>query len=104
MDVKNTNTGASVSCENEVIDSGRRRALARLGLAAAVGYTVPTLLSLTSAHAGSSDGASGGDSSDDGSDSDGASSSDSSSSESGSGTTPTEPTTPSDDPDPVIVE
>lgn len=93
MDVKNTNTGTSVSCENEVIDSGRRRALARLGLAAAVGYTVPTLLSLTSAHAGSSDGASGGDA--DPSDGDGGG---------GGGTTPTQPTTPSDDPDPVILE
>ena len=76
MDVKTTNTGASVACENEVVDSGRRRALARLGLAAAVGYTVPTLLSLTSAHAGSS-GASGGGGSD-----------------GGGGTTPTTPTIP----------
>ena len=106
MDVKNTNIGTSVSCENEVIDSGRRRALARLGLAAAVGYTVPTLLSLPSAHAGSSDGASGGGGGGGGSDSSssGASGSESSSSESGGGTTPTEPTTPSDDPDPVVVE
>jgi hypothetical protein len=75
MDVKITNTGASVACENEAVDSGRRRALARLGLAAAVGYTVPTLLSLTSVHAGSS-GASGGGSGGSG------------------GTTPTTPTIP----------
>jgi hypothetical protein len=98
MDVKNTNTGTSVSCENEEIDSGRRQALARLGLAAAVGYAVPTLLSLTSAHADSS-GASGGDSSGGDSSSGGGSDSDSgsgdtSSSESGGATTPTQPTTP----------
>ena len=59
MDVKKTNTGTTVSCENENIDGGRRQALARLGLVAAAGYAVPTLLSLTSAHADSS-GASGG--------------------------------------------
>lgn len=100
MDVKKTNAGNPVSCENEDIDSGRRQALARLGLAAAVGYAVPTLLSLTSARADSS-GASGGDSSSGGSDSGGVSSSSSSSSSSGGGTTPTQPTTssdPSDDP------
>lgn len=95
MDVKNTNTGTSVSCESEVIDSGRRQALARLGLAAAVGYAVPTLLSLT-AHASSSDSGSGGGG-DSGGDSGGASGSsgDSGSDDSGGGETPTQPTTPS---------
>lgn len=100
MDVKNTNTGTPVSCENEDIDSGRRQALARLGLAAAVGYAVPTLLSLT-AHASSSDGASGGGGS---SSSGGASSSSSNSGPSGGGTTESEPTTPSDDPAAVILQ
>jgi hypothetical protein len=110
MDVKNMNTGTSVSCENDNIDTGRRNALARLGLAAAVGYAVPTLLSLT-AHASSSDGGSGGDGGggDSSGDSSGASGSggDSSGDDSGGGaTTPTQPTTPSnssDDTDSVIL-
>ena len=113
MDVKKTNAGTPVSSENENIDSGRRRALARLGLVAAAGYAVPTLLSLTSAHADSS-GASGGGSGggDSGSGSSGASGSDSGSGDSDSGggstptepTAPTEPTTPSDDTDSDIVQ
>lgn len=107
MDVKNTNTGTSVSCESEEIDSGRRHALARLGLAAAVGYAVPTLLSLT-AHASSSDGGSGGGASGGGGASSGASGGSSpsaSSGPSGGATTPTQPTTPSsssDDPANII--
>jgi len=95
MDVKNTNAGASVSCESEEIDSGRRQALARLGLAAAVGYAVPTLLSLT-AHASSSGGGSGGGASGGGGNSSSASGGGGNSSgPSGGATTPTQPTTPS---------
>lgn len=97
MDVKKTNTGTSVSCENEEIDSGRRQALARLGLAAAVGYAVPALLSLT-AHASSSGGGSGGGGSGGGSGGSGDSGGDDSG---GGGSSPTQPTTPSsssDDP------
>jgi len=89
MDVKKTT-------ETEVIDSGRRNALARLGLAAAVAYAVPTLAPLT-AKASSSDGGSGGGGDSgggSGGDSGGGSSSDSGSSESGGATTPTQPTTP----------
>ena len=68
MDVKHTDPGTEGSVESNLIDRGRRSALARLGLAAAAVYTAPTLLSLTPARASSSsgggnDGPSGGGSS-----------------------------------------
>lgn len=63
MDVKHTDPGTEGSLENNLIDRGRRRALARLGLAAAAVYTAPTLLSLTPARASSSSGGGNGGSS-----------------------------------------
>jgi hypothetical protein len=91
MDVTNTKLGTSVPPENENIDSDRRQALARLGLAAEAVYAVPTLLSLTPARASSSSGGGGGGGSASG------------------GTDPTqpsagtEPTSPSDSDDPLIL-
>ncbi len=60
MDVKQPDPGIEGSLENNLFDRGRRRALARLGLAAAAVYAAPTLLSLTPARASSSGGGNGG--------------------------------------------
>jgi len=99
--------------EIETVDAGRRQALARLGLTAAIAYAAPTLLPLRSASAasGGGDGGNGGNDGSSGDDSGGTSpsnSDDSGSSPSGgddsgddssnddSPTQPTEATSPSE--------
>lgn len=79
-DIKNeTLAGAGTENDTESVDTGRRQALARLGLTAAIAYAAPTLLPLTPASAdsdssgggsnGNDHGSSGSDSHDNGSDS-----------------------------------
>ena len=107
-DIKNkTLVGTGPESDTETVDTGRRQALARLGLTAAIAYAAPTLLPLTPASAdsdssgggssgndggssGNDDGSSGNDGSSGGSDSDHDGSDDNG--PDGNGTQPTEPT------------
>jgi hypothetical protein len=67
-DIENeTLAGTEPESATETVDTGRRHALARLGLTAAVAYAVPTLLPLTPASADSDSSGGGSNSNDDGS-------------------------------------
>jgi hypothetical protein len=91
-----------INSESEPVDAGRRQALTRLGLTAAIAYAAPTLLPLRKAAAhGGSDGGNDNGGSDNGND-DGTAGTDPS-----DGTNPTDPsdgtnpTDPSDGTDPT---